>query len=59
MLYILLCQLFTTGRWFSPGTFVSSTNKAEVALNTCNPVQSLHNSSSVRVIYVPFGYVCT
>ena len=45
------------GKWFSPGTLVSSTNKTdchdiaelvlEVTLNTCNSIQSLHNSSSV------------
>lgn len=37
---------------FIPRTFVSSTNKTEVALNTCNPIQSLNNSSSVYELYM-------
>ena len=42
-----VCQLLATGRWFSPGTLVSFTNKTDphditeillkVALNTINP----------------------
>jgi hypothetical protein len=42
-----VCQLLTTGQWFSPGTLVSSTNKTDrhditeilmkVVLNIINP----------------------
>ena len=45
---IKVCQWLTTGRWFSPGTLISSTNKTErnditeillkVALNTINQI---------------------
>jgi hypothetical protein len=44
-----VCQLLATGRWFSPGTPVSSTNKSDhhdiaeillkVALNTINQIK--------------------
>jgi hypothetical protein len=46
-LFDKVCQWIATGRWFSPGTPVSSTNKTDrhditeillkVALNTLNP----------------------
>ena len=46
-LYYKVCQWLATGRWFSPGTLVSSTNKphhhdiieilSKVALNTIKP----------------------
>jgi hypothetical protein len=45
-----VCQWLAVGRWFSPGTLVSSTNKTDshdiadtllkVALNTPNPNES-------------------
>ena len=28
--YLIVCQRLVTGRWFSPGTPVSSTNKAHL-----------------------------
>ena len=60
--YVLkVCQWLTTGRWFSPGTPVSSTNKTnrhdvaelllKVALNTMNqPNQPTNNILLKRVV---------
>ena len=49
----MVCQSLATGRWFSPGTPVSSTSKTDchdittillkVALNTINPILTLYN----------------
>jgi hypothetical protein len=53
-----VCQLLATGRWFSPGTPVSSINKTDrhditeillkVALNTINLNQAYKMSNYIR-----------
>ena len=57
---IKVCQWLATGRWFSPGTQVSTTNKTDrneiaeillkVALNTINQTKPNHHSSGWRSI---------
>jgi len=62
------CQLLATGRWFSPGTPVSSTKKNDrhditeillkVALNTIKQrdKQTLFYDLSIEVMYLLFFY---
>jgi hypothetical protein len=55
-----VCQRLAAGRWFSPGTLVSSTNKTDrhdvteillkVALNTIN--QTNHNPAYSVIVFI-------
>jgi hypothetical protein len=57
-----VCQWLATGRWFSPGTPVSSTNKTDqhdktdillkVALNSITPSPYCHYITGIFLIYV-------
>jgi hypothetical protein len=51
-----VCQWFETGRWFSPGTPVSSTNKADCHDITEILLKVALNTISQTKLYI--GYAC-
>jgi hypothetical protein len=64
-----VCQWLATGRWFSPDTLISSTNKTDhhdiaeillkVALNTITPNPCMGNCLLFKLVYYCFCLICT
>jgi hypothetical protein len=58
------CQWLVTGRWFSPGTLVSSTNKtdhhdiAEILLKVVLTTITIRLSLHVQNKYCEFNFIC-
>ena len=65
---IEVCQWRATGRWFSPGTLVSFTNKTDhhniteillkVTFNTTNLNQTKHNDIKIHSVFILFCKDC-
>ena len=65
--YLIVCQLLATGRCFSPGTLVYSTNKTDrynipeillkVTLNTIKPKPLYYCKSNFFHVYKMYTYI--
>ena len=54
--YVIVCQWLATGRWFSPGTPISSTNKTDIAEILLKVVFFLGCLQMIHHMVIPRSY---